>query len=143
MAAEICARIRAEIERAKLSTRGTQPVSMPPGSHDQQVRGARVCFCDGVIGAERARKIFGIEPSADIQHRAANVVEVLRDVALLPILVKGVMLNVLIQQRIPHECCNGLEGWTVREKKSIAVGGSIVVETADLSRWEFHSGFAK
>src|SRR6202012_4704470 len=143
MAPEIRTRIRAEIERTEFSTRGTQPVSMPPGSHDQQVRRARVCICDGVIAAERARKIFGIKPPADIQHRAVNVVKVLRDVALLPILVQRVMSNVFIQQRIPDECCNWLEGRPVREKEPIAVRGSIVVETADLWRKELHAGPAR
>ena len=143
MAPEKNSSIRPEIKRPQLPARFSQPVSMPPRPHHQQVRQPRVCLRNGMISAERSRKIFGVKPSADIQHRAVNVVEVLRNVARLPILVVRVMPDALIQQGVPCQCCNGLQSRPMREKELIPVLGSIVEELTDLRRRKLQSTSAR
>ena len=67
------------------------PAAVHPRSHDQAVVDAGIVFADFVIRADRSHQILGVEPAADGQDGARDVLQVAPDRAGLPVLVVGRM----------------------------------------------------
>src|SRR5579884_2649443 len=65
----------------------TRPSAMYPRAFDECVRCFRIELTDGVIRFEWSGEVFCIEPSANDKHSTFYVLQMLREVARLPIIV--------------------------------------------------------
>ena len=76
-----------------------RPSAVHPRAHDQSVEDSRIIFVDGVEGGEGALQVFGIEPPSYGEHGTVDVLHVRRKVAGLPIIVVGVVADLVVIQR--------------------------------------------
>src|SRR5437660_1056134 len=77
-----------------------RPSAVHPGSHGDGVEDAGIVFLDGVEGAERSGQILSVEPSADGEHGAFDVLELRCEVARAPVFVVGVVLIGVVEERV-------------------------------------------
>jgi hypothetical protein len=75
-----------------------RPAAMNPWSDDEGVENFGVVAIDGVEERERALQVFGIEPAANGEHGAMNILDVVGDVAHLPVVVVGVVMHLVEPQ---------------------------------------------
>ena len=64
------------------------PAAVRPRAHHQQVHSAGVETVNGCESTQRALRVFGVVPAAHRHHRGAHVLQVRRNVALLPVIVQ-------------------------------------------------------
>ena len=67
----------------------------------------------------------------------------LRDVTRPPVLVKAVVPDVLIEERVLSNRGNRLQAWTLVQKKCVPVGRTIVDGAAGVGRGELGSSPAR
>ncbi len=95
---------------------------MHPGTDDEGVEDTGIVFLDGVIGAERAGEIFGIEPAPDGENGAFDPVHVLGEIARLPEAVLGGVLVLVVVEGVLDRGGDVGEVGAVLEKVVVCVG---------------------
>src|SRR6478735_6855144 len=79
--------LRVKGDLTQLITIAPAPTTMRPWPHDQQVGDAGILPLRPTIRLQRTKQILGVKPSANGQHRTADILEMRPDVARLPVSV--------------------------------------------------------
>src|SRR4029077_7485671 len=90
--------VRDKTDAAEMIAVEAPPAAMNPGSDDEGVENFGVVAIDGGEERERALQVFGIEPAADGEHGAMNILDVVGEVARLPVVVVGVVMHLVAPQ---------------------------------------------
>ena len=97
-AAVILAGVGGELDAPQMIAVVAAPSAVHPGADDQGVEDPRIVFVDGVERGKGTLQIFGIEPSADCEDGAMDVLHVGRQVAGFPIVIVGVVVDLIVEQ---------------------------------------------
>ena len=98
--AEVVGGFGIELHIAQMAAIAARPAAVHPWAFNERGRRIGIEFADGVEGAVRALEVFGIKPSADHQHRALHVLHVPRQIARLPVVVIGVVLELVVEEPV-------------------------------------------
>ena len=118
-----------EVERAEagglIGVIGADPLAVLPGAEDKGLREGGVVSFDGVEGAQCAGLVFGVEPAADGEDGAVDVVEMGGEVARLPVVVVSGVLDGLVEPGIVDELGEAAELGTMVEEIFVTVIGRV------------------
>ncbi len=98
--AEILGGLGVECYVTEMIAIAARPASVHPWAFDNCIHRSRILLLNRLVGAHRSHKVFGIEPSANSEHSAVNIIHVLRQVADLPVIVVGVVVHLVVVERI-------------------------------------------
>src|SRR5215470_15273375 len=109
---------------------------MRPRPHHQHIDRARIVLLDRAIDVERPRRVFGVVPSADIEHGAFHVVHEFPQRTPAPEFVIIRMVNDLlpVASLAAKQLLVDFSQWAKIQKEVITIGRARVERYA-LLRW--------
>src|SRR5208283_8142 len=93
--AKVGPRLGGKADTAQMISIQAPPATVHPGALHQSVVNARIVLLDGTENPERTVKVLRVEPSNHRQHRAMNVLHVRGEVARLPVVVIGIVADLI------------------------------------------------
>src|SRR3989442_11391934 len=94
--------LRSEVRGAKPVAIRARPAAVTPGPDNQHVVDSRILFLNRLISSERPEQVFVVVPAADGHHRGVNVLEVWKNISLLPELIVVRVLHHLVPELNAH-----------------------------------------